>query len=363
MKRTAAMLGLILLCLALLDTGVAVVLHWAEAQGRMGSLVRYFDYGRSVPGKLARWEADPDAPGSLYNVAWRPDALAVSAAGFADEATDTGPVIRSYGMSFVNDIIAAARDQDPDLLWDNLAGPGAPPNFTYALFQEDRANRRRGDIIVLGILSSSVPAMAALSSRSWVFEQPAPYTYPIFQPEEDGLKRIEPLVTSVAQEHALASDPAQARAWADQLAERDAFYSPITFGAVWLDASPLARLVRRSLGTAHVSQTKADILAGLGYPYVEVLDRMIVDFARTARADGQFPIVVLVQTRNPVNVDVLTVARPGLERANVAYLATAEHFDPTDISGFVSDGHYTSEVNARFGTVFLALVEAAQTQR
>ncbi|MBK0329371.1 hypothetical protein I5535_19015 [Rhodobacteraceae bacterium F11138] len=363
MRKTAAMLGLVLLFLALLDTGVAVVLHWAEAQGRMGSLVRYFDYGRSVPGKLAQWEADPDAPGSLYNVAWRQGAIAVSSAEFAAETDDTGPVIRSYGMSFVNHIMIAAQEQDPDLRVDRHSGPGAPPNFTYALFQEDRGNRRAGDVVVLGILSSSVPAMAALSNRSWTFEQPAPFTYPVFLLNGEEVKRVEPLINSAEQERALAHAPARARAWADQLAAWDAFYSPITFGAVWLDASPLARLVRRSLGTAHVAQVKAEILAGSEYPYVEVLNRMIMDFARTAQADGQIPIVVLVQTRNPVNVDVLEIARPALERADVAYLATVEHFDPADVSGFVSDGHYRPGINARFGKVFLDLVDTAGFQR
>ena len=41
MKKTFIMLGLVAAFLAVLDVGVAAVLHWAEEQGRMGSLVRY----------------------------------------------------------------------------------------------------------------------------------------------------------------------------------------------------------------------------------------------------------------------------------------------------------------------------------
>lgn len=61
------------------------------------------------------------------------------------------------------------------------------------------ANRRKDDVAVLGILSSSVPALAALSNRTWMFEQPAPFTYPVFRPDaQGGLKRIDPLVRSEA---------------------------------------------------------------------------------------------------------------------------------------------------------------------
>ncbi len=363
MKQTAAMLVLILLFLALLDTGVAAVLHRAEAQGRMGSLVRYFDYGRSVPGKLARWEAHPTAYGNLYDVAWRSDILAISTAAFAEEPPGIGPVIRSYGMSFVNNIIRAAQEQEPGLKWDNHAGPGAPPNFTYAVFQEDRANRRKGDIVVLGILSSSVPAMAALSNRSVAFEQPAPFTYPIFQPDGAGLTRIEPLVNSARAQRGLARDPVAKQAWTDQFTTQDAFYSPITFGLTWLDVSPFARLVRRSLAKAHITQVKSDILAGEDYPYAEVLERMIVAFARMARADGQIPVVMAIQTRKPLNVDIAALTIPVLEREGVAYLATADHFDPSDVSGFVPDGHYKPEIDARFAAAFRRILETARFQR
>lgn len=362
MKRTLSMLGLIAIFLVILDTGVAAVLHWAEGQGRMGSLVRYFDYGRSVPGKLEKWEATPGSFGNLYDVAWRSDIQAISSAGFAQEAPDSGPVLRSYGMSFVNNIISAALEQSPDVPWDNHAGPGAPPNFTYAVFQEDRANRRPGDIVVLGILSSAIPAMYALSNRTFAFEQPAPFTYPVYWPSDTGLRQVEPLVNSANAQRALADTPAE-QAWAGQLSAEDAFYSPVTFGAIWLDASPFARLVRRSLAKAHVNQTKSDILNSGDYPYAEVLQRMIFEFARTARADGQIPIVLLIQSRNPADMDITAIARPVLEQEDVAYLATVDHFDPKDPSGFVTDGHYTAEVDALFGAAFLTLLPVDLGQR
>lgn len=357
MKQTLKVLGLTLLLVALIDGAAALTLAWADRTDRLSSLVRYFEYGRSVPGKLARWQADPGAPRNLFDVAWRAEAVALSQARFRAEPAATGPVIRSYGMSFVNNIIGTAVDIRPGLAWDSHAGPGGPPNYTYAMFQDDRANRRPGDIVVLGILSSVIPAMTALSNRTWVFEQPAPFTYPVYWPQGDALRRVEPLINSAAEERALARDDAARRAWTDQLARADAFYAFETFGAPWLDASPFMRLVRRSLATSHVRKRNAAILAGEDYPYGEVLVRMIRDFARTARADGQIPVVMLIQSRDPGDADVLSLARPGLEAQNVPYLATAEHFDPALRSGFLGDGHYKPAIDRLFAERFLDLLD------
>ena len=356
MRKTFSVLGLTLLALVALDVMVAAVLTMAERQGRLGTLVTFFEYGRSVPGKLDRWQRNPDTPGNLYDAGWRPTLVSASAARIAAESPTTGPVIRSYGMSFVRNIISAAEDQDPGLVVDSHGGPAAPPNFTLALFEDDRHNRQAGDIAVFGVLSSSVPALAALTNSTWMFEQPAPFTYPIYRPFADGLSRIDPVVESVEAFSALDGDPVAAAAWAAQLAAEDAFYSPITFGARFLDISPFARLVRRSLAHGHVEATKRAIIDGDVYPQAEVLRRMAVRFAETAWADGQIPVVMLIQGRERNDVDLLAVMQPTMERNGIPYFATAEHFDPRNLAGFAPDGHYRPEVDRQFGAAFAALV-------
>jgi hypothetical protein len=357
MRKTLSVLALTLLALLALDMAVAGVLAVAERHGKLAPLVTYFEYGRSVPGKLARWERHPDTRGNLYDVAWRPGLVADSAARFGAEAEKRDPTVRSYGMSFVRNILRAAKTQDPDLVIDTHGGPAAPPNFTFALFEDDRANRRAGDIAVLGVLSSSVPALAALSNSTWMFEQPAPFTYPVYRHSGEGMQRIDPLVESVEAYRNLDRDPAAAAAWAAQLSAEDAFYSPVTFGAAILDLSPFARLVRRSLATAHIESIKRDIVDNGLYPHAETLQRMAVRFAETARSDGQIPVVMLIQGRDRGDVDLLAIMKPTLERNDIPYLATAEHFDPRNLSGFKSDGHYRQAIDDRFGAAFLALID------
>lgn len=356
MKKTLAISTLTLVFLVVLDIMVALTLSWADRTGRLGSLVWFFEYGRSVPGKLERWEQRPDLAGNLYNVGWRPTAVATSKTAFANEPKDIGPVIRSYGMSFVLNIRKQAVEMRKDLKWDTHAGPAGPPNFTYALFHDDRANRRPGDIAIFGILASGVSTMAALSNSTRVFEQPAPLTYPIYWPEGEGLRKVDPLVESVDDQRALPQDPEAAAAWTAQLAQEDAFYSPITFGMKWLDISPFARLVRRSLAKSHIETRINDILTDGAYPYEVVLPRMIRAFAETARADGQTPVVMLLQTRNQRDPDLLALAKPVLEAHDIPYFASAEHFDPRDLSGFAADGHYTAEVDRLFAERLLEIL-------
>lgn len=353
MRKTLSTIGLTAVFVMILDVIVAMTLNWASDNGRLGSLVQYFEYGRSVPGKLLRWEQNPGTPGNLYNIAWRSETILGSQQAFEEEDASEGPVVRSYGMSFVNSIIRQATDLESEVIWDGHGGPGAPPNFTFALFQDDRYARRPGDIAVFGVLSSSVSGMAALSNSTWAFEQPAPFTYPVYWPVEGSLRRVEPAINSATELRDLTDETR--RIWEAQLEQEDYFFSAHTFGLTWLDHSPFFRLVRRSIATSIIEQTKAEILAG-NYPFEQVLRLMVSEFARLARADGQIPVVMLIQSRNPTDPDVFEVVRPVLEQDNIPYLATVEHFNPRDASGFLVDGHYVKSVDLLFAEHFLILL-------
>ena len=193
--------------------------------------------------------------------------------------------------------------------------------------------------------------MAAMSNRTWVFEQPSPYTYPIFRPLPDGgLTRVDSIINSADEERSLAADPVRAAAWRAQLRREDVFYSPKTFGVAWLEASPFVRLVRRSRGTGHVDARKAAVIAPSGrhaFAYTTVLRRMVTEFAAQARAQDQHPGVFLIQTRDPMDVDLLEALGPTLVGQEIPYLATAEHVDPRDAAAFIPDGHYTPENDRR----------------
>ena len=312
-----------LICLVLLDVAVAGLLtSLAGYGGPVAKLEGFFDYGRSVPGKLREWVVKPKLRGNLFDAGWRSDILRASAARFATEDPST-PEFRAYSMSFVNHIMRAAHKLDPGLQLDLHAGPAAPPNFTYALFLDDRPNRRPSDIVVFGILSSSVPALAALSNRTWMFEQPAPFTYPIFLPASNGgLKRIEPLVETADDERAILRTrlPRGTRLAAPGARQRSLLPAR-GFALPRLDVSPFVRLVRRSLAVKAIAAETARVLAdaeGGPLPYGVILRRMVRSFSRIAREDSQTPVVVLVQTHG--GADLRTLLAETLKADHIPYL-------------------------------------------
>ncbi|MEM9880494.1 MAG: hypothetical protein AAF862_14580, partial [Pseudomonadota bacterium] len=285
------------------------------------------------------------------------DIVAGSAQKFRSETTPNGRVIRSYGMSFVNRIVTAATEIDPRFVRDLHAGPSSPPNFTYSLFLKDSDSRRAGDIAVFGILSSSVPAMAAQSNSSWLFEQPAPFTYPVYWPDGDKLRAVEPFITSAQQQRDVLRQPALRDAWYEHMSREDGFFGSQTFGFPLLDISPFARLVRRTLAISSIDRAKSRILKGTEYPYAEVLRLMIVTFAERARADGQIPVVFLIQSRDARDVDLLSIAHSTLVENNIDYVATAEIVDPRDRSLFLLDSHYKPEIDKLFAQRFVDLMK------
>lgn len=356
MREHIRFLALVAAALCLLDIGVAVTLRLAESRNVAGSLVTYFDYGRSVPGKLQQWDERPNMPANLFDVAWRDEIVAASATDFAQAPQTTGPTVRVYGMSFTNNIFKQVADLAPDLQLDLHAGPSASPNFTFAVSEDDSANRQAGDIVVLGILSGAVQGLASMSNSTWVFEQPAPFTYPIYRPGAQGLQRTDPLITSATEQRRLQNDPALRQAWQAQLSAQDAHYSLAAFAAPILDHSPLMRLIRRALAIQQIEQKKQQVLSG-GFPVAEVLNQMIVTFAAQISAQGQIPVVFLIQPGGPDEPDLLAMTRDTLAAHDILYLATQEHFDARDRTGLLPDGHYIPAVDRIFAQVFLDLIQ------
>ena len=194
-----------------------------------------------------------------------------------------------------------------------------------------------------------------------MFEQPAPYTYPIFRPEGPAeLRRIDPLVTSAAQQRALLADRRSAASWSSQLAAEDSFHGFPTFGLPVLDHSPFFRLVRRSVATDYVETRKAAVLDPASrhhFPWDEVLRRMVMQFAEIARQDGQVPVVFLIQTSDPRDPDLRAHLVPTLATQDIPYLATADTVDPSDTTAYVGDGHFTPENDRTFAVRFLELYD------
>lgn len=353
MKSTLKTLFVTLLALIMMDVSVNAALNWSKANNKLGSLTNYFDFGLSVPAKIEAWAKEDSSSGNLYRAAWSDTIIAESKERHASEPFGQVRTIRNYGMSFSGNIADEATDIDPSFVVDSHAGPASPANHSYSLYSADRENRNSGDVVLFGILSSSVPKIASMSNRTWSFEQPAPFTYPVYFPDDAGLRRVDPLIGTLSKQAELEVSPILQRAWYEQLATHDRFYSPVMFKWRILDHSPLFRLIRRSVAFKILSKRDEQVLQNGEYPMLEVLRRMAIDINNTAIDDGQVPIILLVQTNNPADIDLRAFLGPSLKELGIPFVATADYFDPKDISGYVDDGHYNESIDTIFGQAVL----------
>ena len=345
MKRTLQLLTMTFAALIVLDLCVGFTLSALKDRSRLTGLTNYFDLGRSVPTKIADWKETPDSGANLFDVAGVDDIIDRSKAGFSAEELSNAQVLRNYGMSFSNRLGEAAIQLQPDYTLDSHGGPAAPANHTYALFNADRNNRRAGDIVMFGILSSSVPYITSMSNRSWAFEQPAPFTYPVYNIVNGQLGTIQPQVVTVENELALSESKNLSDAWLRQLKNEDFFYSELAFAAPWLDRSPFAKLVRRALVLRDLEDRRREALSNKADEIHEVMMTMLGNYSEMAMADGQIPIVVLIQTCSPLDINLRDFLGKDLETKGIRYIATEDFVDPTDPTKFIGDGHYVKEAD------------------
>lgn len=205
-----------------------------------GQLNVYFDYGRSVEGKISQMVGSTNESSSPLAVAgwldpelWRKLNLPVS----RDPGDDL--LVAIYGMSFSNQVGEAMEAMDSRITFRGIAAPAAPPNYSFAAYTLDRG-RHQADVVILGVLASSVKALRTMNGMTWQFEGPAPYTYPRYSVEEGKLKAIWPKILSLAQLRAALQDKQQWNAFVTQMREHDQFFNSFLFKRNLLDNSVIA---------------------------------------------------------------------------------------------------------------------------
>ena len=327
----------------------------------VGQLNVYFEYGRSLEGKLARMIGPTDESSALIAQAgWlNPQSLRKSSLPVS-RAPDTDLLIAIYGMSFSNQVGEAMKAIDSKIDLRMIGGPAAPPNHSFAAYNLDRG-MHQADVVILGLLASSVKALSTLNGMTWQFEGPAPYTYPRYLLEAGKLKAIWPKVLSLAQLRAAMQDKQQWQAYVAQMREHDRFFQSFLFQRTWLDNSALVRMIRRALAQRHQQNITDQIHSPNGFNMeseIPVLRAMVTDFAATARADGKLPIVLVLNDRG-YDDHLFQVLKPTLENASIPYVSTHNIAPATDQRNFIGDGHFTKSANVLIAEAVLKLLGRA----
>lgn len=358
-RKAIATVGWTLAFCCALDVAVGVAFRPPRSNSaRPSTLQQYFDYGRSLRGKLQRI-VGPDSASA--------DPIA-RAGWIGDLCTPKQPVpagklgVAFYGMSFSNHIAEAIEKMDPTIRTIEYAGPAAPPNHSYACFLRQRGGRDPNPVQVLGILASSVKGMLTLTGMTTTFEKPSPFTFPRYLPDGNGgLHEVVPLISTESElRDAVLHSPAKWDAFVAQLAANDRFYNATYMaGPTWSDQSTFVRLVRRSLAQHRARERGNAFYKKAGFSYDAelgpVLQTMVREFATKCRAEGQAPLVLLIQDQGSPDALAKLLA-PTLDAAGVPYVSTIDIAPATDPSNFIPDGHFTDDANRRISERVLAKI-------
>jgi hypothetical protein len=346
-----------ILSLCAIDVAINVLFRYPTDPQNVnpGSLNLYFDYGRSLEGKVFRQLGKSDALSAP-----------IAQAGWLDNQLGKGEPVRPkhdlrvaiYGMSFSNYVGEALQKLDPKITTRLIAGPYAPPNHSFAAYQRDRSQHHT-KVVIFAILASSVQGLDSMTGTTLGGEVPAPYTFPQYDLVDGKLKAVNPKIQSLAQLRAARENPQQWRKFVSQLGERDRFYDPLTFHHNLIDQSAILRMARRSWAKKHREQIIQSIHTPAGFnpqwKQLPVLRRMVEDFAAEAKQDGAVPLVLLIQDRG-YDDHLYRVLQPTLGRSGVAYVSTHEMAGTGNPQNFVGDGHFTAAANQRIAAAVLAVI-------
>src|ERR1019366_8367151 len=110
-----------------IDAAIGFAFRAPAEPERATGLQRYFDYGRSIEGKLRRYVgSSPDQDAIIVRAGWLNDC------DFPSLARPGKLVFDIYGMSFSNNIALQLERLYRGLASQRFPGQEAPPNHSYA---------------------------------------------------------------------------------------------------------------------------------------------------------------------------------------------------------------------------------------
>lgn len=345
--------------MALADWAIGMAL--APGRNRMPELQRYFEYGRSVEGKLGQMVSGV-RDGRILGAGWLDPEQLKQLPSAPEAGKDL--LVAAYGQSFTLNAINAAAALDQGMTLRPVGGPGSPASHSYWAYRVD-APLRKADVVVFGVLSSTVGQLSSMSGLISMFENPAPFTFPRYRVIAGKLEEEQPLIRSEAEFRAAFS--ARSPQWQDfkrQLATTDKGYDRFTFSESWIDASTVGRLLRRGWVAHHQGYDDGVYSAENGFDAgsdeVRTLRQILVDANALARSRGERMIVLLLHTKGHGN-RLHAVLEDTLEGAHIEYVSTHALFSANDPANFMPDGHYVAPANEALARALQQLVRRKTT--
>jgi hypothetical protein len=350
----------IIFYLVVIDVGINVVLPYPKDPRNItpSLLSQFFEFGRSVEGKLARMTRPTDAESApVLAAGWLQDPPFKYYSNKQDGTTRR--TISVYGMSHAVHLAEDLAKLDDSFSVRSLGAPGAVPTWSYAAFLSNM-DAQLSDVTILGIMTRGVPLICTTSGLTNHFDMVWPYTYPRFSIRGGSLQRIDPPFMSIEGFRECFYNPKEWDAYVNWLNKNDKLYDPILFHKSILDKSSILRMLRR--GYAYSSRAKKeakvyDVQSGFRVEAEEIqlLRAMVQQFAEEAKKRGSLPIVYIVN--NVFMGDRLfRVLEPTLRAHDIPYLSTHEICPPDDPYVYLPDSHFIPAKNMELARAMMRII-------
>ncbi len=321
-------------------------------------LQRYFEYGRSVEGKMYKMIAPTDeATAPVALAGWLEPSRWHTKPSRPKTAEDL--LIAIYGMSFAKHLGKALVKLEPRITMRFIGGPGAPPNHTYTAFLLDR-KQHSAQVVAMGILASSVVGMTTITGMNKAFEHPAPFTFPKYRRvENDQLEPIWPKVRHLTDLRRFLNDKTLWEDYIQQLQALDSYYDPFLFNHNLTDYFASIRFMRRSYAKRHARFVSKTLHGPQGFfehsEEIQVLRLIIKDFARQVRSNGQLPILMLFNNRGYSDHLYQTLAET-IAETNIPTMSSHTIAPTNDPNNFLPDGHFSHDVDKQLARAVLDII-------
>jgi len=352
----------IIFYLTFIDIAINVMFHYPTDPHNIhpSFLQGYFEYGRSVEGKLAimtRRSVDESAP--RVNGGWLNSDKHKSLPNKTSKSDEV--LIALYGMSHTEELWKAIAKTDKRYLIRGFMAAGATPNWSYAAYESDRG-RHEADVVILGILTDGVPLVTSTTGMTAYFDMSYSYTFPRYTVKKGNLFADYPPFFSAKGYIEYFYDPSKWKEYRDWLAQNDKYYDPILFKRSLLDHSAFFRLMRR----AYAEREKQRRIHGVydtKTGFIEeseeiVITRAIVrSFAESAREENIIPIIYIVNTQGGGD-HLFRALKPVLDGYKIPHLSTHIICPPDDPRVYLSkNSHFIPSKDMELAREMINIIE------
>lgn len=365
-RRGLLLAGWTILFLVLLDIAVNLAFAYPDDPKNVnpGRTRLYFDYGRSMEGRLRReTRVDPAATAPITLAGWYDPLVAASR-----PAKPSGRMITIYGNS--NSVRLADALQRSSRMFSarSVAGPGAPANWAYGAFLRDK-DKTKGQAVVLTIMPSNLAMIRTMSAMTWNQSFAMPYTSDVFSVRNGKLIRQRPPYENFwGYTDALYNEP-KWQGVLEQFAAHDPFFDPLLFRQTFLDNSTLVRLLRRGWAQHRDLDVRAHSLSRAGFnpsdDAVRIANLIVAEFAANARAEGLVPVIYIVNNLG-YGDQMYQALQFTLDQQGIPTLSSHTLIDPNDPRNYLPDTHFTEANDLRMAQALDQLVQtelAKQAER